>query len=139
MKSLTLNHVLHSIAEDGDYDWGVAETTYLEDVCDILNGTFQEVTASGAATTIDFDNGKNVKLNLNASTTLTLSNPRGGRPAYIYIKQAGSFTITWPSTIKWRGAVAPTLTTGAGKRDVVALMWELGDGVYLGEYALNFG
>lgn len=132
----TLNGTLHLVPETGEYSWGDAVSDYLEDVCDVVNGTFQVVTASGATTTINFANGRNVRLTLNASTTLTLTNPRGGRPMYIHVKQGGSYTLAWPSTVKWQGGTAPTITTGAGARDVIALQYD--DSVYLGDYGQDY-
>ena len=134
---IILNGVSHDVPTNDEIDWGADVTGYLQDIADVLDGTFQTVTASTGSTAIDFNLGKNVRLLLNASTTLTFTHPRGGRPAYFYIKQGGSFTVTWP-TIKWRGGSAPTITTGSGKRDVVCLMYEPTDAVYLGEYAQNF-
>jgi hypothetical protein len=134
----TLNNTSHTIPEDGEYDWGEQATDLLDDLVDVVNGTWQTVTASGAYTTVNFDNGRNIRLVLNADTTLTLTNPRAGRQALFYIKQGGSYTLSWPSTVKWPGGSAPTITVGAGKRDVVALVWENNDGIYLAAGSQDF-
>lgn len=118
--------------------WGDNVTNLLSDLTDKLDGTFQSVTASGAATTIDFANGRNVKLTLNASTTITLSNPISGLGCSIYVKQGGSYTIAWPSTVKWRGGLAPTITTGAGARDLIGMIYESVDNIYLGDFSQDF-
>ncbi len=104
----------------------------------VSTGSTQSVTASGAATTIDFSSGDIVTLTLNASTTLTLSNPITGLFYFIKAIQdaTGSRTITWPGTVKWSGGTAPTLTTTAAKTDIITLWW---DGTnYFGTSTLNF-
>jgi len=94
--------------------------------------------SSGAALTINLDQADLQSLTLSANCTITLSAPVAGAVYRLLITQdgTGSRTITWP-TIRWRGAVAPTLTITAGRTDVV---WLIYDGsAYLGDYALNFG
>lgn len=104
----------------------------------VSTGVTQSVTASGSATTIDFASGDIVTLTLNASTTLTLSNPITGLFYFIKAKQdaTGSRTITWPGTVLWAGGTAPTLTTTANKIDLITLWY---DGTnYFGTSTLNF-
>lgn len=64
---------------------------------------------------------------LTGSTTFTFGTPRAA--AYqvsstitIRLKQggAGSYTVTWPGSVSWGDAGAPTLSTAVGKVDVVA-------------------
>jgi hypothetical protein len=45
---------------------------------------------------------------------------------------AGSYTITWPGSIKWPSNVAPVLTTTVGKIDVVTLVTRDGGTSWLG-------
>lgn len=47
----------------------------------------------------------------------------------------GSRTLTWNSVFKWSFAVAPTLSTGAGKRDIVSFVSD-GTNLY-GSYMLD--
>jgi hypothetical protein len=96
--------------------------------------------ASGAtAATIDWNDGNNQKIDLTSSiTSLTLSNPIEGANYMLEIVQGGvgSYTITWPASIKWMNASAPTLSTTVGNIDVVSFFY---DGTnYLGTFALNF-
>lgn len=97
----------------------------------------QSVAASTSTTTVNWANGNLADITLTSSTTLTLSAPVIG--TYIVkLTQggAGSFTVTWPATVKWSGGIAPVLTTTAGKLDIITLVW---DGTsYYGSYALNF-
>jgi hypothetical protein len=49
---------------------------------------------------------------------------------------SGSYTITWPASVKWSGGTAPTLTTTVGKTDIVTLFH---DGTnFFGTYSLNY-
>jgi hypothetical protein len=58
---------------------------------------------------------------VNSITTLTFTNPKTGGDMRWQITQggAGSFTIAWPASVKWPGGTAPTLSTAAGKVDVI--------------------
>jgi hypothetical protein len=96
--------------------------------------------ASGAtAATVNWDDGNNQKIDLMISiTSLTLSNPIEGANYMLEIVQGGvgSYTITWPASIKWAFNSPPTLTTTVGGIDVINLFY---DGTnYLGTFALNF-
>ena len=133
--TLTLNGVQWVIPTVKNVHWGTNVTGYLQDIAEVLDGTFQTVTASGASTFIDFDNGKNIRLLLNASTTLTLLHPRAGRPAYFYVKQAGAFSLTFPSVTWLHSAGGLVMSSvSSGKLGVAALMYEPIDNVYVGEY-----
>lgn len=138
MISDILNGTTHSIPEVDETDWGEEVTALLQDLIAVLDGTFQSIIASGATTNVNFNNGKNIDLTLNASTTLVFSNARVGRPAVFQISQGGNYTITWPANVKWRGAHAPVITTGAGKMDVVCLLYNSSRNIYTGEYAQDF-
>lgn len=112
--------------------WARIYSTTIESVAP----TLQSVTASGAATTVNLADGDIVALALDASTTLTLTNPT--TKVYIFeIEQTtGSKTITWPGTVVWPGGVAPTLSTTAGKKDFVTLVYT-GTNFY-GTYSLDY-
>ena len=99
------------------------------------------LTSKVSATTMTFDlsTGNVFKINLSHNTTFVFNNPNGGQKYIFLIKQAvGSKTITWPSTVKWRAAAAPTLTAASGSRDVVSMLYDNLDNVYLADYGLNF-
>jgi hypothetical protein len=92
--------------------------------------------AISSATTINWDSSNSCELTLSASTTLTLNNPVSGGTYFIKIIQEGSFTITWPSTVKWPGGTAPTITTGNDSVDTVVLYF---DGTnYFANFAQNY-
>lgn len=78
-----------------------------------------------------------VKLTLGGNRTLTVSNMRAGGTYILHVIQsAGSNTLTWPSSVKWPGNTAPTLTTTAAYRDIFTFT---SDGTYLfGSYVQNY-
>lgn len=86
---------------------------------------------SGAAATLNIENGNVFDLTLTANCTLTFSNPSATGKACsftLYLRQdaTGSRTVTWPASVKWPGGTAPTLTTTASRTDL--LMFSTLDG-----------
>lgn len=76
------------------------------------------------------------ELNLSENVTLTFLEPVIG--VYIFkIRQiAGSNTVTWPESVNWPAATAPTLSTTLGKVDIITLVY---DGYkYYGVSTLDF-
>jgi hypothetical protein len=103
-------------------------TTDLAQRTTVANGggeTYFDAGSSGAAKTIDLANGNVQKLTLTANCTITLTSPATGafRSLLLYVFQdgTGSRTITWPGSVKWGTAGAPTLSTGASKMDKILL------------------
>jgi hypothetical protein len=76
---------------------------------------------AGAGTaTLDLSLGNDFEITMPAGNiTIALSNATVGQKFTISILQdaTGSRTVTWFTTIRWVGGVAPTLTTTASKRD----------------------
>ena len=50
---------------------------------------------------------------ISANTTLTISGTPSGRAATfsLVLTNGGAYTVTWPSSVKWAGGTAPTLTS----------------------------
>ncbi|HKR81411.1 MAG TPA: hypothetical protein VJR27_00215 [Candidatus Saccharimonadales bacterium] len=103
-------------------------TTDLAARTTVTNGggeTYFDAGNSGSAKTLDLANGNVQKLTLTANCTITLTSPSSGayRSLLIYVFQdaTGSRTITWPASVKWGTAGAPTLTTTASKMDKILL------------------
>lgn len=86
----------------------------------------QAQSGGGVTTTIDLSTGPNRQLTLNsASTTLSLDNPTAGVTYTLAIIQgSGSQTVTWPGTVKAPGGTLPTLSTGAGAKDLFRLYYD---------------
>lgn len=91
----------------------------------------------GATIAVDWNNGNSQAVTLGGNRTVTFSNPKSGAVYRLYLKQdgTGSRTVTWP-TVKWQGGSAPTLTTTAGKTDIITIQYDGTD--YFGSAALNF-
>ena len=92
----------------------------------VENGTFtngyteETVTANtGTAYTIDLANGSVQYLTLTGNCTYTFPTPVAGRSFILIQRQdgTGGRTVTWPSSVDWPGAVAPTLTSTASRVD----------------------
>jgi len=85
------------------------------------NGYTEEtiVANTGTAYTIDLANGSVQYLTLTGSCTYTFPTPVAGKSFMLIQKQdaTGSRTVTWPSSVDWPGATAPTLTATASKAD----------------------
>lgn len=93
---------------------------------DTLHGAaaFQTLT-DAAPTAWDMSLGFNAKWTLGANRTLsTPTNPHEGLTYTLQVIQdgTGSRTVTWPASFDWGSAGAPTLSTAAGKVDVVTLL-----------------
>jgi hypothetical protein len=87
--------------------------------------TCAENAASGAAATIDLNDGNVHHVQLTDNCTFTFSNPvaTGDSSSFTLILEqdgTGSRLATWPASVKWAAATAPTLTTTADKFDVLA-------------------
>jgi hypothetical protein len=79
-------------------------------------------TLTDAATvTWNVKSGTTAQVTLGGSRTLAApTNLTNGQTYTLHVVQdgTGSRTITWNTVFKWPGGTAPTLSTGAGKRDV---------------------
>lgn len=86
---------------------------------------------------LDWNNSNVQSVTLGGNRTFTFANPLTGGRYLIVLKQdgTGSRTVTWP-TIKWQGGVTPTLTTTAGKVDLITLIYDGTD--YYGIATANF-
>ena len=79
---------------------------------------------SGAADTIDLEDGNVHNVTLTANCTFTFSNPpatgtSGTFTLFINQDGTGSRTAVWPAAVKWAGGTAPTLTTTASRTDIL--------------------
>ena len=85
------------------------------------NGYTEEVATANTSTayTIDLANGSVQILTLTGNCTYTFPTPVAGKSfILVQIQDAtGSRTVTWPSTVDWPSATAPTLTATASKVD----------------------
>ncbi len=93
-------------------------------IVDSYNETYAAVTSSSNATTVDCEAGNAFSHTLTENTTLTFSNPPASGTAYsfsieiIQDASASGYTVTWPTSVDWPAATAPTLTATASAKDV---------------------
>ena len=90
------------------------------------NGVSEEytaVTSTSNATTVNLQDGTNFSHTLTENTTFTFSNPAAsGKVSSFTLKlvqdaSASGYTVTWPSSVDWVSATAPTLTATASAVD----------------------
>ena len=88
------------------------------------NETYAAVTSSSNATTIDCEAGNAFSHTLTENTTFTFSNPPASGTAFSFSLEiiqdasASGYTVTWPSSVDYPSATAPTLTATASAKDV---------------------
>jgi len=84
---------------------------------------------SSTADTIDWTTGNFHKSTMTGNCTYTFTAPSGATTLILKLVQggSGSYTATWPATVKWTGGTAPTLSTAVGAVDIITFYW---DGVY---------
>ena len=109
-----------------------------EFIADSYNETYAAVTSSSNATTVNCENGNNFSHTLTENTTFTFSNPPATGTAYsfsieiIQDASASGYTVTWPSSVDWPAATAPTLTATASAKDVFVFTTRDGGTTWLG-------
>ena len=81
------------------------------------NETFLAITSSSGTATLDCEAGNVFSLTLSENvTTFTWSNPPASGTAYgftlkvVQDASASGYTVTWPTSVDWPDATAPTLT-----------------------------
>lgn len=132
------NHLLLATITIADSDTaiGTADIADSRSFVSVMAGSRAFVDGvDGATITFDLKGGfeKKFQVTLGGNRTIALSNAKVGQCFIIKLVQdgAGSRTVTWFTTIKWAGGVAPTLTTTLNKADVFAFI-VTGSGTYDG-------
>jgi hypothetical protein len=110
---------------------GKVGSTYTGDVditgeltADSYNESYAAVTSATNATTVDCEAGNTFTHVLTENTTFTFSNPPVTGTAYTFTLKvvqdalALGYTLTWPTSVDWPAATAPTLTATANAVDV---------------------
>ena len=93
-----------------------------EFIADSYNETYAAVTSTANATTINCETGNTFSHTLTENTTFTFSNPPASGTGYSFtlkiVQDSTARTITWPASVDWAAATAPTISTGSGEVDV---------------------
>jgi len=86
-----------------------------------ISEEFTTITSSSNTATIDLQDGTNFYHDLTENVTYTFSNPAStGKVSAFTLKIAQDSTartITWPSSVDWPAATAPTISTDSGAID----------------------
>ena len=92
----------------------------------------QDLGTISGAVTIDLSAGLSVIATVGGATTLAFANVPAGGTATVLLRltNGGAYAVTWPSTIKWPGDTAPTLT--ASGVDLVILTTSDGGATWWG-------
>jgi len=91
---------------------------------DSYNETYAAVTSSSNATTVNCEAANAFSHVLTENTTFTFSNPPASGTAFsfsieiIQDASASGYTVTWPASVDWPSATAPTLTATASAKDI---------------------
>ena len=103
------------------------------------NGTITEstaITSSSNAATINLRDGDNFTHTLSENVTYTFSNPAASGKVSIFslkvTQDSTARSITWPTSVDWASATAPTLTTTSGGVDVFVFATYDGGTTYYG-------
>ena len=103
--------------------------TYTGDVDitgELLVDSYNETYAalSGTSPAVNCETGNSFSLVLSGNSTFTFTNPPASGTAYTFSIEiiqdasASGFTVTWPSSVDWPAATAPTLTATASAKDI---------------------
>lgn len=107
----------------------------------VYAATVTGLTASGGNVDIDWSQGNIVRITNDAAATFNApTNPADGGNYLIIVETTtgAQASWTWPASFKWRNNSAPTLTTSTGgEKDVITLIYDATDSVYLGSYTLS--
>jgi len=103
------------------------------------NGTIEEstaITSSSNAATINLRDGNVFTHTLSENVTYTFSNPAASGRASAFIlkitQDSTARTITWPGSVDWASATAPTITATNAGVDVFAFLTVDGGTTYYG-------
>lgn len=103
------------------------------------NGKIEEstvVSSSSGAATLNLRDGDNFTHTLSENVTYTFSNPAASGKVSAFtlkvVQDSTARTITWPASVDWAAATAPTLTATSGGVDVFVFVTYDGGTTYYG-------
>ena len=127
------------VTTEGTTEASKAVTADSNGVVTFDNGKIEEstaVTSSSNAATINLRDGDNFTHTLSENVTYTFSNPAASGKVSAFtlkvIQDSSARTITWPSSVDWAAATAPTITATSGGVDVFVFTTYDGGTTYYG-------
>lgn len=89
-------------------------------------GTAPVAATGSGALTVDLSASNTHRIALTGNVTLTLNNPAAGFVYTLQFKQdaTGGRVVTWPASLRWPGATAGVLSTGANAVDMLSLFYD---------------
>ena len=109
-----------------------------EFIADSYNERYEAVTSTSNATTVNCENANSFSHTLTENTTFTFSNPPASGVSYTFSIEiiqdasASGYTVTWPASVDWPSATAPTLTATASAKDLFVFMTRDGGTTWYG-------
>lgn len=107
--------------------WSLRSTGVMQVYRTVYFGSVQVLTATTAATEVNFALGQKVHLNLNANTTITCQFPGIGNYQILLIQDGtGNRTVTWSASNNPQfvgTASAPSIGLGASNMTMVSIYW----------------
>ena len=91
---------------------------------DGVSEKYEAVTSTTNSTTVDLQTSTNFSHTLTENTTFTFSNPPASGTSYTFSIEiiqdasASGYAVTWPASVDWPAATAPTLTATASAKDI---------------------
>ena len=96
----------------------------------------EAITSSSNAATLDLSAATNFTHTLTENVTYTFSNPASSGKASAFtlkvVQDSTDRTITWPASVDWAAATAPTLSSGDGAVDYFVFITTDGGTTYYG-------
>lgn len=135
--------IADQLTANGNVNLGNAPSDVLDVKATVINAPLKTYTETrvdaaivGGVLTLDCALGTYFRVSLNANCTVAIVNPPAdGRALGISIIFTADGTVravTWPGSVIFPSAVAPTMTGTAGKRDWVTLVTEDGGAPWFG-------
>lgn len=125
---------LNSVAADQQLQYNAATSKWTNGaVASRLIENINTVATSGSAVTIPDVTSATVHLiGLSANCTFTFPTATPGKSFTIRLAfSSGSYSVTWPSSVRWPGDTAPTLTNATGRQDMFSFVC-LTNGLWMG-------
>lgn len=120
--------------------WSVTQGGVMRILGAIYFAAIQSITATTAATTVNFSSGHKVHLTLSASTTVSLTFPGVGNYHLLLVQDAtGNRTVSWSAALNPQyvsSATAPAINLSANGCTVVSIYWS-GNTAFIGVGKVN--